>query len=522
MRILFYNWAQFDDAGMAGGGVTVYLRNVIEELLRREVVEVWFLSSGHLYRNFDRRVRIVPTPNAYDHPRLKTFALLNSPIKATAHDAFYAIDRWASDDVSVGVIREFLRANGPFDVVHLHNLEGVGAGVLRLPRGEDAKRLFYTLHNCMAFCPQVELLYDGRQRCTDYREGYRCVGCLGYETRMFDLIAMARAASVVNLGRLAGHPLGWFVFGMQSAAQTAYRAVRNLFKDLRHGFRTRFGHWQLGARKGSGKRYDWRATPDTPRLRAQPLDRRAGLALGYRNWRQKNAAALAENLDGLFAVSDLLRSVALPLLPEGTNVETLALPIDIETTAEDRAGLRARRVEATEVTLSFVGYDTAAKGLAFLIEALTDLDDPFYREKVSLLVVARLGSHRARQLYQLERQFKSVRVIRGYRRDQLQELSGMIDLNVVPSICWETFNQVTVELARLGVPSLVSSTVGAKQAIADQETFVFESGDAADFRRKLDALVKNGTLRARFFETELAIPSVREHVDLLLARYARE
>lgn len=519
MRVLFYNWAQFDDAGLAGGGVTVYLRNVIEELLRREGVEVWFLSAGRKYTGFNRRPRIVATPNAYNHPRLKTYTLLNSPVKAPAHDAFYSIDQWCGDDVSVGLIRNFLRAHGPFDAVHLHNLEGVGARILRLPKDGAMKRLFYTFHNYMPLCPQIELLYDGRQPCADFRDGYRCVGCLGHENRMSDLISMARAGSVVNVSRLAGHPLGGFLFDMQAAAHYCYKAVRNLSNDVRHGFKTRFRYWHLRPRSGAGKLHGWRAEGGTPKLAVLPLDRRAGLAASYRNWRHSNAAALAENLDGVFAVSEVARTAALRLLPTGAKIETLPLPIDLEITVDERTRLRARRAGESAVTVSFVGYDIPSKGLPFLIDALADLDDPFYRESVNLLVVARLGSHRARQLYQLERQFKSVRVVPSYRRDQLQELSGKIDLNVVPSIWWETFNQVTVELARLGVPSLVSSTVGAKQAITDQETFVFESGNAADFRQKLDALVKEAALRARFFERELAIPTVKEHVDQLLERY---
>ena len=318
---------------------------------------------------------------------------------------------------------------------------------------------------------------------------------------------------------MSGHPLGGFLFDLQAGAHYLYKAARNLVNDLRNGLLTHFRYWHLRPGKGPGKLHGWRAESDTPKVSALPLDRRAGLAISYRNWRQTNAAALAENLDGVFAVSEVARAAALRLMPTGAKIEVLPLPIDIETTTEEWAQLRARRGDASDVTVSFVGYDISSKGLPFMIDALADLNDPYYRENVNLLVVARLGSYRARQLYQLERQFKSVRVIPSYRRDQLQELSGRIDLNVVPSIWWETFNQVTVELARLGVPSLVSSTVGAKQAIGDQATFVFESCNATDFRYKLDALVKDAALRAQFFDRELAIPSVREHVDELLERY---
>lgn len=520
MKVLIYNWVQFDDARLAGGGVTVYLRNVIEELLRREDVTVYFLSSGKHYRAFRRKPRIVPSSNAYGHDRLKTFTLLNSPIKAPAHDAFFSIDQWREDDVCSGLIANFIREHGPFDALHIHNLEGIGTKVLTLPKGPDLARLFYTFHNYVPLCPQIELLYNGREPCLDFRDGSRCIGCLGHDNQMHDLVAWARAASVVDISGLAGHPLGGFLFDMLAAAIHLYKAVRNLVIDIRHGFATKFRHWHLRPKQGSGERLGWRKQAGTPAPKVIPLNRRAGEADAYKLWRETNAWALATQADGLFAVSDLARDTAQRLMPAGRRIETLLLPIDVDPDPASVAGLRSRRALAKDVTLSFVGYDIASKGLPFMIDALADLNDPYYRKQVNLLVVARLGAQRTRQLVQLERQFKSVRVVPSYRRDQLEDLSGLIDLNVVPSIWWETFNQVTVELGRLGVASLVSSTVGAKQTIHDHDSFVFKSGDAADFRKKLDQLVKNPNLRARYFDQPLAIPTIREHVDLLLERYA--
>lgn len=520
MKILIYNWAQFDDARLAGGGVTVYLRNVIEELLDRDGVTVYFLSAGKHYSAFRRKPRIVPTGNAYGNARLKTFTMLNSPIKAPAHDAFFSIDKWREDDVCAGLVADFLRAHGPFDALHIHNLEGIGTKVLTMPKGRDLKRLFYTFHNYAPLCPQIELLYDGSEPCRDFRDGSRCVGCLKQNNKMRELMAWARAAGVVDISGLEGHPLGGFLFDMLGAAIFFYKAIRNLLTDIRHGFATKFRYWHLRPEQRVGEQLGWRRQIDTPPPRPIPLDRSAGEAEGYRLWRETNAVALATYVDGLFAVSDLARETALRLMPTGSRIETLPLPIDVDPAPDAFARLRARRAKATEVTLSFVGYEIPSKGLPFMIDALADLNDPFYRDRVHLLVVARLGSQRARQLVQLERQFKSVRVVPSYRRDQLEDLSGLIDLNVVPSIWWETFNQVTVELGRLGVPSLVSSTVGAKQAIADHTNFVFESGDAEDFRNKLDRLVKNPDLRARSFDHPLAIPTVKEHVDLLLERYS--
>lgn len=530
MKILICNWAQFDSPVMAGGGVTLYLRNVITELLSRDGVEVWFLSSGDRYRFWNRKPGIEETANAFDHPRLRTFALVNSPVKAPAHAAFNDIDQWLRDDITPRLLREFIDRHGPFDALHLHNLEGLGAHVLNLPKGEKLRRIFYTFHNYMPVCPQIELLYDNRLPCDDYHDGARCVGCLASDQRMSNLIAFDRVGGAIKGRGLAGHPLGGFLFDSYSGTKSCAKALRNLARDVMAGLRNGFAHWHLRPRSEAGKCHGWKAGPRTRAPRAHPPGARLQEASAYRQWREANGLALRDHVDGVFAVSDLCGQTAMRFLPPGTRVETLLLPIDIEIPLAERQALRASRPvpadplvngAATEpgLTLSFIGYDIASKGLPFLIDALGQIDDPLYRNSVDLLIVARLSPQRERQLAQLETRFRSVRIVPSYARDQLAMLSQMIDLNIVPSIWWETFNQVTVELARLGVPSLVSSNVGAKQTLTRPDNFVFQAGNTQDFRDCLDRLVRDPALRERFFDVELQMPSVGQHVDQLLARY---
>ncbi|THD85379.1 glycosyltransferase [Aliigemmobacter aestuarii] len=521
MKILIYNWVQFDNPFMQGGGVTLYLRNVIEELLRRDDVEVYFLSSGDKYGMFGRKPAIRQTKNAYDTPRLRTFTLWNSPVKAPAHDAFHAIDTWLDDPVTARLIADFARQHGPFDAFHIHNLEGISGKVLSLEKSDTGiRRLFYTIHNYMPVCPQIELLYDGRLPCTDYHDGARCVGCIAHNNRMKDLIRFHRMGGWIKGRGLAGHPLGGFLFDIYAGTRAYAKAARNLARDILGGLRNGFRNWHFRPRQDVGTRHGWEPDSSVKPPRILPLDLPEDRAEGYRRWRETNGAALRDNADGVFAVSDLARDSAMRFLPEGSRVETLTLPIDIEVSPERRAKIRAERQPSEAgVTLSFIGYDIPSKGLPFLIDALSEIDDPWYRENVNLLIVARFGEHRARQLRQLEHRFRNLRIVPAYARNQLLGLSQQIDLNVVPSIWWETFNQVTVELARLGVPSLVSSNVGAKQTLPHPETFVFRAGDAADFRARLDPLVRDAALRQSFFDAELAMPSVAGHVDELMRRY---
>ena len=46
MKILFYNWIQFDKKNNFGGGVNVYQKNLIEYFISHTDDEIYFLSSG--------------------------------------------------------------------------------------------------------------------------------------------------------------------------------------------------------------------------------------------------------------------------------------------------------------------------------------------------------------------------------------------------------------------------------------------------------------------------------------------
>ncbi|SMR70625.1 Glycosyl transferases group 1 [Aliiroseovarius halocynthiae] len=517
MKVLLYNWCQFDDVHMAGGGVSLYLRNIIRELAKRDNVEVYFLSAGRYYSMFDRRTRIEPTENAFSALGVKSFQMLNSPVKAPAHDAFHSIDVWQQDHRSVEVLQGFLHEHGPFDVLHFHNLEGISANVLSLEKGQDVKSLFYTFHNYMPVCPQIELLYQGKTLCESYFDGNRCVSCMGHNNQMKNLISFQRMSNALSGRGLAGTPAGNFIFGMFSGLKQLARTARTFIKDLIHGFRTRFQAWRPKRAEPVlvSKPIDLSSRAAAPRSIAIEASKQNGHL--YQNWRESNGAALKYNVDGVFAVSDLARDTAERFLPEGTEVISLPLPMDFTTTLEERRALRKTREKSEDVTLSFVGYGIPSKGLPFLVEALGGIDDPYYREHVHLKIVARLGN--TKMLTHLRPLFKSVTVVSGYSRSQIVPLSKQIDLNIVPSIWWETFNQVTVELGLLGVPSLVSDRVGAKQTLANHEDFVFEAQNTKDFLRKLDRLVKDRDLRENYAEHGLQMPSISDHIDQLLSYY---
>lgn len=518
MRILFYNWTGFD--GRAGGGVSVYLRNIIPELLRRGDVEIWFLSSGEHYGVLKRRPYIEEVSNIYSDRGVRSFRIINSPVKAPAHDAFYAIDTWRENAELFRLIRKFMRDHGPFDVFHLHSLEGISGNVISMGNIVQDTKVFFTLHNYMPYCPQIELLHANARPCVDFREGTKCVGCLGERRDMGLLIARQRLSSSLNRHGLAGHPIGNFLFGMAEGFHQIGRALRFGFLDTAQGVRDGFRNWFYRRDVPSLTHMD----KDTllPMPEANNLQELGKPAEAYASWRRTNAALLQRSVSRVFAVSQLVKDSVARIGENTGNIEVLPLAMDVHATSEEMRAVFDAKPKSDMITISFIGYNIPSKGLPFLLKAFDSFDDDFLKNNVRLLVFCRMNARGRRQLYSIRNAFREVRWINGYNRENLPGIAQHIDLNIVPSIWPETFNQVTFELMALGTPSLLSSNVGAKQLFGQHpamSAFVFQSSSVADFRAKLMPLVKSQRARRSFFEHAPALPTLEEHVDRLVEAY---
>lgn len=512
-RMLHYNWAQCDDPMGRGGGVSVYLRNLLDHVAGRDGTEYVLLSAGQHYAAFDRRIRWVETPNVFAGRGVRSFRIVNSPVKAPAHDMFAAIRLWRTDRAVARTFERFLKAHGPFDTIVFHAMEGISSEVLALRERFPDTRFVYMWHNYMPLCPQIELLHQNRQDCRDFDGGAKCVGCLSGLPDRAALVRAQRLGSTLELSGLAGRPQGNFAFGFAMAMGQAARALRFLALDLRAGLRNGFAGWR-------------RSGPGAPAFRAiDPDDRGAppagddAAALGrqaadYRLWREVNRDLL-NRFDAHWAVSDLVAKTIAGLGIDRARIRVTPLAMDIHATPDVIRSRFLDKPPADRVRLSFIGYGIPSKGLPFLTEALTEVDLPILRERAELTVYARLDAHQKARLAPLAKRFAAFRIVDGYDRAQMARIARATDLNIVPSIWRETFNQVACEMLCLGTPSLVSSTTGFGMFLKAAPDFVFASGDAADFRRRLTALVADPGRIARFFEAPPVLPDMAAHLTLL-------
>ena len=228
MKILYYNWVDFEDERQRGGGVSIYQRNLVDAATQRGD-EVWFFSSGTSYSVFSLRPFLREVKAKKEGVR--KFEIVNSPILSPGQEAF-GQDVATSTEMDP-LFAAFLSEHGPFDVVHFNNLEGIPVSFLRLAREHYPQtKIVYSVHNYFAFCPQVNLWFQERAACRDFRDGRKCINCLIQplhprgDRRRYQLEYCLRRLGIPPLS-FVDRFINWCVFGVlrcgYHVARAAYR-----------------------------------------------------------------------------------------------------------------------------------------------------------------------------------------------------------------------------------------------------------------------------------------------------------
>ena len=120
---------------------------------------------------------------------------------------------------------------GPFDVVHFNNLEGLPVTVLGLKARFPDTRVVLSLHNYYPVCPQVNLWRQERAHCTDFEGGAACETCLPVRpapraVRMADGLAYRLKCAGLEPGTWGHDAVFGAVAGLGRSALRGMRALR--------------------------------------------------------------------------------------------------------------------------------------------------------------------------------------------------------------------------------------------------------------------------------------------------------
>ena len=498
MKILFYNWVDYLDDEKRGGGVSVYQKNVIDALGAEGDAECVFLSSGISYDLTEAPPRWERVRHGPAEDRARRYEIVNSGVLSPSHHSF-GDERQIDEAETVETFFDFIRARGPFDVVHFNNLEGLPARALALKEHWPETRVIFSLHNYYPVCPQVNLWHQERENCLDFDGGRKCVHCLPHrhDTRIVRM-ANAVAYALKKAGVRPGSRL--FTRGFGPAMRIAGKGVR------------------LYNRTPLAKSRAARPQGPAAATHSKLLKRVEAPHMRFARRRRQMVELINTHCDRVLCVSDRVGQVAARY---GIAPDLLATSY-IGTRHAGKFATTLPRDAITRpdgtLTMAYLGYMRRDKGFFFLLDALEALPDEM-AARINLMICSRLVDQPTMdRITALSERFASMLFADGYAHDQLDELLAPVDLGVVPVLWEDNLPQVAIEMHARHIP-LLTSDLGGAQELGNCPDMVFRAGDTADFARRIGAILEGAVDLDAYWQGAMAPYSMEDHLTELRAVY---
>ena len=296
------------------------------------------------------------------------FSLVNSPVVASGIYSFF-IDQVtsgkSSDRAVADAIIAFVRMNGPYDVIHFNNFEGLPAEVLPILRQEfrDTRFVFF-VHNYYLMCPHATLWKNDSINCDGKEGGKACCSCLGKDALTNYKV---RASKVVSDSAISGA-----IFGMPAQPRHAF-ARRVVRKCLRLGGGREFLTY---VRRRIGRPMPFEAENEL---------RRDDFPAYFRDREENLVRIINESFDVILCDSDRVRVIC---VTAGVSAEKCKT--SYPGTVFYRSPLPVHRPSNdTPLKLAFLGVaNNKFKGLDFLMSALEQCPDALL-SKLHMVIAAK-------------------------------------------------------------------------------------------------------------------------------------
>jgi len=491
MKILFYNWVQFDDPEKRGGGVAIYQKHHIAKMSADNKNDIFFLSSGIAYNAFRGKVYLRPTTNIFGQ-KCRSFEIVNSAVTAPGYFC-YDEDSVLSDFETTRVFLDFVKKYGPFDVIHLDNLEGIPAEVIKLKEIYPNTKLILMLHNYYPFCPQVNLWKREEENCSDYNGGLDCIRCLPHQVDRHVVITAHRLA--FHLKAVGVSPDSWFFRTIFKNTRLLYTPYKSLSRLL-------------------GNRIKNNVHAKNP-IALNELTTKADF---FVRRRRTFKHLINAHVDKVLAVSKRAAVIAKHYGVDKDNIEVSYIGT---THAENQSKYELRQDYQDKLTICYLGYMRQDKGFYFLLDALENLPLDMAK-RINVLFGAQNRDHRAYERIELLcRNFNKVFYTNGYTHEQLDEILGTVDIGIIPVLWEDNLPQVAIEMVSRGIPVLTSDLGGACE-LGNNPKFIFRNGDTADFIGKLEQVLDREIMLSEFWEQAMTLVSFNDHVKQLEHIYKQE
>lgn len=468
-RVLIYNWCPFDNMKNDGGGVTVYTRNLIEAFLCKKEphMDIYFLSSGYKYSPFTSKPYIRRTLNKFSNSGVKTFEIINSRISAPAYTMFNKTSRFYHDTETYNLLKSFLVNEGPFDVIHFQNIEGLSLNCLDLKKDFPQLKLVFSIHNYLPICPLTQYFQNHTQKiCKDFDEGRECLKC---------------RTSAVNERKIYKAGVKRYLTDTFSSSLVQVCAYQ-LFRISTYLFFYR--------------KFLPSACPTSQH---------------YCNFRKLFIQYLNKNFDHILAVSQRVAEIS-----AGHGIDESKLKVSyIGTKVAEIQKNCGIANSISPFVIAYLGTARIDKGFFFLLDTLEKLDKEIAKKIKVKLAVKGLDENWVNN--KLEK-FHSVQIIDGYTHNDLNTILNDVNLGIVPVLWEDNLPQVAIEMVAYGVPILCSDAGGASE-LCNSELFKFTCGNSDDFLFKLKQFVLQPEMLNHYWTYKNQLTTMDKHCDELLLLY---
>lgn len=471
MRVLLYNWIPLYDKTGRGAGVDVYVKNLINSLGRQENVDLFYLSSGTCYDD-SKKIFYIKVADEYDQIKCAQFTIVNSPVFAPASLSFLQVRTLLEDKNLSTVFTDFLQKNGPFDVVHFHNLEGLTIECLNVKNKFKNTKFIYTIHNYYPFCPQVQLWSNGQNSCTKNDTDIDCLSCRKYHYTSEDkMIKKMSLQFKCFLGDIVER-------GIEKQFELLDRQYSEVESEI---------------------------TED---------ELRCSLSGCYERYRKAYINIINQNIDNVLVVSKRVGDIAINMGIRNSIVDVLY--IGSSSATKERMEIEKKYDSGEALTIVYLGYARKEKGYYFFCDLLNAIPLAICK-KIKIIIAAR-GMNEA-DFENVREKFCSFHIQNGYDRDKLPQFLSQVDLGIVPVLWEDNLPQVAIELAANGV-AVLSSDLGGASELCDDGFFRFKAGNIKDCAWRIEKIVQERSILNQYWNSYKEVNDSQQHVLALMNLYS--
>lgn len=462
MRVLYYNWAPLNYKRSIGGGVAVYIKNILSFLAHNKEqfpFEAVFLSSGFYY-DFTKKPYIRKEESAHG---FDVYTIVNSSILAPQLFTKNMYKKILTDKESAKVFEEFILQTGPYDVIHFHSLEGLSPNVLDLKAKFPNTKFLHTIHDYGIFCPTVQFWTSNQTNCVKDTNKVNCSDCV-----------IARKAMPHRLKK-----------GMRPGRHN--RSNRIIIKLLNKIYTKLFYRLKLYSIFG----YHDEAT--------------------YKQFRNLCIEKINKNIDVELVVSNRVGEIAKLYGIDASKIKTAYIGTLV---AEHCKKLNIK--ESGIFTLLYMGYMTHAKGFFSLLEYLENFDENISKHIDVKLAVKITDKSVYNRVLNLKSKFHDIICYEGYSHADFPKIMKDVSLGIIPSLWEDNLPQTAIEMIASGIPVLASENGGAHE-LNTHPLFTYHDKD--DFKKKVETIYSDPKILDTYWDYSTPLTTMKKHMSGLIDLY---